>query len=68
MPRFTVICEWRDFDDDEDADEIVVHAVSPDAALDKARKKWRMTIGAQWPNCRLTEAYVLTKEKLAEFL
>lgn len=68
MPRFTVICEWRDSGEVEDADEIVVYADSPEAALDKARKKWRLTIGAEWPHCRLTTAFVLTQKNLAEFI
>jgi hypothetical protein len=73
MPRYTVICEWSDSGPNggyavQDADEIVVVTDTPALAVEKARKKWRLTIGAEWPNCRLTNAFVLTKEKLAELL
>ena len=73
MPKYTVICEWSDAGPTggyavEDADEIVVHADSANEAIAKAKKKWRLTIGAQWPNCRLTKCFVLTAKKLAEYL
>ena len=69
MPRYTVVCEWSDSGASvEDADEIVVVTDTPALAVEKARKKWRMTIGAEWPKCRLTNAFVLTPAKLAEFL
>jgi hypothetical protein len=69
MPRYTVICEWSDSGNAvEDADEIVVVTDTPALAVEKARKKWRLTIGAEWPTCRLTNAFVLTPEKLAKLL
>lgn len=72
MPRYTVICQWEDSGADggyavEDADEIVVVTDTLAEAVSKARRKWRVTIGAEWPHCRLTNAFVLTPEKLAEF-
>ena len=73
MPKYAVVCEWSDagpsgIDAVEDADEVVVHADSANEAIAKARKKWRLTIGAEWPHCRLTNAFVLTAKKLAEML
>ena len=67
MRKYTVVCEWSDAPV-EDADEVVVHADSASEAVAKAKKKWRLTIGAEWPHCRLTKAFVLTPEKLAEFI
>lgn len=73
MRKYTVICEWSDAGPKgeyvvEDADEIVVHADSASSAIAKAKKKWRLTIGAEWPNCRLTKCFVLTAKKLTEML
>lgn len=73
MPKYTVICEWSDAGPTggyavEDADEIVVHADSAHEAIAKAKKKWRLNIGAQWPDCRLTKCFVLTAKKLMEML
>ena len=65
MPRYTVICQW----DDRgviDADEVIVVTDTPEMAIERARKKWRLTIGAEWPQCRLVGAWVLTPEKRAE--
>lgn len=67
MPRYTIVCEWSDSGEVEDADEVVVVADSPASALAKARKKWRMTIGAEWPQCRLLRSFLLTPERRAEF-
>jgi hypothetical protein len=67
MRKRTVIVEWAD-SGVEDADEVVVYSDTPAQAVDKARKKWRMTIGAEFPRCRITKAFILTPEKLAEFL
>lgn len=66
MPRYTVVCEWRDRGD-FDADDVVVVTDTPEAAIDRAKKKWRLTIGAEWPQARLTDAWVVTPEKRAEF-
>jgi hypothetical protein len=73
MRKYTVICEWSDAGPRggyavEDADEVIVHADSASSAIAKAKKKWRLKIGPEWPHCRLTKAYVLTAKKLAEML
>lgn len=56
--RWIVICDWTD-GDIFDADEVVVFADSAEEAVSKARQKWRMTVGAQWPHCRLSRAWIL---------
>lgn len=48
----------------EDADEVVVFAESAAEAKSAARSKWRLTIGAQWPHCRVTDVSILTPKKL----
>lgn len=69
MPRYTVLCQWSDSGSTvEDADEVIVVTATPAQAVAKAREKWLRTIGSQWPHCQLTEAFVLTPEKRAEFL
>jgi hypothetical protein len=67
MPRYRVAVEWTDADV-MDADEVIVHADTPAQAIDHARKQWRLTIGADWPSCRLERAFVLTPAKSAAFL
>jgi len=52
----------------EDNEQVVVHAESANEAIAKAKKKWRLTVGLEWPTCRLTNAYVLTARKSAEML
>lgn len=66
--RWIVICDWTD-GDIFDADEVVVYADSAAQAISKARQKWRMTVGAQWPQCRLDRAWILTpsRRRLALF-
>lgn len=71
MRQFTVVVEWADSGargghSVEDADEVVVYADTAAQAIDKARKKWRMTIGAEWTHCRLIRAFVLKPAKLAK--
>jgi len=73
MPRYTVICEWSDCGANggyavEDADEVIVVTATPAQAVAKAREKWLRAIPRRWPHCRLTNAWVLTPEKRAEFL
>ena len=69
MRNYTVVLEWIDRADGEgDADEIRVSAPSEAEAISKARKEWRLTIGAEWPRCKLQRAWVLTQEKAARFL
>ncbi len=67
MRKRTVIIEWAD-SEVEDADEVVVYADTLAQAVDKAKKKWRMAIGVEFPNCRLVRAFVLTPAKSVEFL
>jgi hypothetical protein len=69
MRSYTVVCQWQGRDQWEaDADEVVVSADSPAEALTKAKKKWRLTFGAQWPHLKLVEAEVLTRKVLAKYL
>jgi hypothetical protein len=73
MRKYTVVCEWSDAGPKggyvvEDAEDVVVHADSANEAVAKAKKKWRLTVGLDWPTCRLTNAYVLTARRFAEML
>ncbi len=60
--KHLVIIDWIDRDV-EDSDEIMVFADSPAEAIRKAREKWRLTIGAQWPQCRMLESKILKHGK-----
>ena len=51
---YRAVVIWAD-GDVEDADEITVLAPSEDEAKREARKKWRLTVGAKWPKCVVTE-------------
>jgi hypothetical protein len=42
-----------------DADQITVCADSAESALEKARKKWRLTIGCEWPDCKLGQVFIV---------
>ena len=68
MRKYTVICEWELDASTFDADEFVVHADSTSSAIAKAKKKWRLTTGAECPACRMTKVFILTPKKLAQFL
>lgn len=69
MRNYTVVLEWSDRRDGEaDADEIWVSAASEHEAIAEGKKRWRLTIGAEWPSCRLTRAWVLNKEQAARLL
>lgn len=57
----TVLIEWIDGDVD-DVDEISVFADSENDAISKARAKWRVTIGAEWPHCRIVASKILPKD------
>ena len=63
--RFMVVCEWSDSQDNDhmDSDEIQVWAESAAGAVQKAMKKWRLTIGAEWPQCRLTRSWAMTPRR-----
>lgn len=62
MSKFVVVAEWTD-GEVADADEVIVHAATQEEALAKAKTKWRMTIGAEWPKCRLRRCRLLTPEE-----
>lgn len=63
MPRFTVICDWKD-GRTEDSDEVVVTAKTAAGAASRGRKKWAETVPwARFPGCRLTKVWVLTKAR-----
>lgn len=64
MRKYTVIVEWSGRADEFDADEIVVFADSPYAAEGKARRKWRVTIGARWPHLMISKVRVFTPSQL----
>jgi hypothetical protein len=49
-----------------DADELIVSADSKESAIMKAKKKWRLTIGAEWPDARLGKVFILTPARLAK--
>ena len=69
MRSFTVVCQFEGRDQwDMGADEIVVSADSAAEAVAKAKKKWRLTVGAEWPHLRLIKAEVLDKKLLAKYL
>jgi hypothetical protein len=51
----------------EDADEVSVSAESPSDACAKAKKQWRLTLGSQWPSCKLERAFAVTPKKSTEF-
>jgi hypothetical protein len=56
--RWTVIVDWSD-GDVADADEVVVYAESAAQAISIAKQKWRMTVGAVWPDCRFERVWIL---------
>ena len=58
--KHVVIIDWDDRGV-EDTDEIVVFADSPSQAISKAKEKWRLTIGAKWPHCRIVDSKILTR-------
>ncbi len=62
--RFNVLVEWEDSEDKDhmDADEVQVWAEDADCAIRKARKEWRMTIGAKFPRCVITDVRMAPKK------
>lgn len=66
MKRYLVVIDWKD-GDFEDSSEISVHAASAAGATSAAKSRWRMTIGAQFPQIQLIRSFVLTPERLLEF-
>lgn len=67
MRNYTVVCEWKDANGVEDADEVSVRAESASDARSKARAKWMTAVGAKWPSCRLGKVFSLPTEKFADF-
>jgi hypothetical protein len=67
MPQYRVICEWEN-DLTIDADELTIHADSADSALDRARKKWRLTVGVEWPDCRLGKVFIVPSARSAKLV
>jgi len=61
--RHTVLIDWID-GDVEDADEITVFAENENEAVFKAKSNWRVTIGAQWPQCRITRARAMLNSEV----
>ena len=59
----TVWINWID-GDVSDTDEIRVFADTDDEAKQKAKKKWRMTNGAEWPHCRIEKVEIVTPARL----
>jgi len=64
--KFVVAVDWID-GDVEDTDEIVVFAEDAERAMLAAKRKWKMTIGAQWPHCRFVEMKILTRRTMCGF-
>lgn len=60
--KHLLIIDWID-GNVEDSDEVVVFAASEDEAESKGRRKWRTTIGAQWPHCRITKIKILRQNQ-----
>jgi hypothetical protein len=54
-----VLISWID-GDVEDCDEVRVSAETDADAIRKARAIWRVTIGAEWPHCRIVSSKILT--------
>ena len=68
MRKYTVVVEWSEKGGESDADEMTVFAESAVVAVMKAKSAWRLTIGAQWPHCRIIRAWALTPQKSKSFL
>lgn len=66
MPRFRVICDWRD-GWNEDSDEMVVTAKTAAGATSRARAAWKLNLQSQHPNCRLEKVWVLTTKRAKAF-
>jgi len=63
--RWIVGVDWVD-GSTEDTDEICVYAENEDAAKVAASAKFRMTIGAEWPHCKVQRVFVVTKKLIEE--
>lgn len=56
--KWVVAIDWEDRGV-IDTDEVVVYEATESEAICKASQKWRMTIGAEWPHCKLLKAWIL---------
>jgi len=59
--RFTVVVEWRD-GEVEDCDEVTVIATNRAGATSAAKKKWKKTVGRDYPTCVVLKTYAITPE------
>jgi hypothetical protein len=66
LKRRIVVVDWVD-GDVSDSDEVVVVCQDDETAISRAKAKWRMTIGAEWPHCRIQKVEVLTPARLRGF-
>jgi hypothetical protein len=64
--RWIVVIDWVD-GDVSDSDEVVVVCQDDETAISRAKAKWRMIIGAQWPHCRIKKVEILTPARLRSF-
>ena len=62
--RWIVAIDWID-GDVEDTAEVCVYADSAAEAKSSASKKWRLTIGAEYPACRVQRVFIVTNELVA---
>ena len=66
LKRRIVVIDWID-GDVTDSDEVTVNAADDADAITKAKAKWRLAIGAQWPHCRIKKVEILTPARLRGF-
>lgn len=60
--KWIVVVDWID-GIVTDSDEVAVYAETSDAAIAKAKSKWRMAVGVPWPNCKIQKAWILTTDR-----
>lgn len=65
--NYMVIIDWTDGGVD-DSDDLVVFAASPAKAIELARAIWSATKGAEWPSCRISKVWILTKRMMRSFV
>ena len=61
--RWIVAVDWID-GAVEDTSEVCVYEESASLAVFAAKRKFRLTSGAQWPSCRIQRAFVLTDKAI----
>ena len=62
----TVWIHWAD-GSSSDTDEFRVFADTDDEAIQRATKKWRLTVGFEWPHCQIEEVEIVTPARLRGF-